>query len=416
MALLTQFRSFNYPSRLLMINQLGINMGFFMLMPYLADYLSGPLGLATWAVGLVIGVRNFSQQGMFFVGGTLAERFGYKLPIVAGCLIQTGGFALLVVAQSLPSLLIAAAAKGFAVALFSPAVRAYLAADSGDRKVEAFAMFNVFYQAGILLGPLVGSALLALDFRVATLCAAGAFAALTVAQLNALPQRAADPNPVVGEQRSILQDWRMVVGNRHFLAFAAAMTGRYVLSSQFYLALPIQATVLAPNHQSSLVAGMFALSSLVTITIQLRITDWFASRWRPGRSLVVGAMVMTASLFPLAVAPNGERFGTAAAITALLFSAVLLAAASAVMFPFEMRTVSLLSDDQLVATHQGFYGTIMGVGVLIGNCGIGSLMSAAHRFHADELVWSALVVVGLLAVAGLYRLDNCVIGIDQTQA
>lgn len=126
----------------------------------------------------------------------------------------TGGFALLVVAQSLPSLLIAAAATGFAVALFSPAVRAYLAADSGDRKVEAFAMFNVFYQAGILLGPLVGSALLALDFRVATLCAAGAFAALTVAQLNALPQRAADPNPVVGEQRSILQDWRMVVGNR----------------------------------------------------------------------------------------------------------------------------------------------------------------------------------------------------------
>lgn len=128
------FRGFNRPSRVLMINQFGINIGFYMLMPYLADYLAGPLGLAAWAVGLVMGVRNFSQQGMFFVGGTLADRFGYKPLIIAGCLIRTGGFALLVVAQSLPSVLIAAAATGFAGALFNPAVRGYLAAEAGNAR------------------------------------------------------------------------------------------------------------------------------------------------------------------------------------------------------------------------------------------------------------------------------------------
>lgn len=37
--------------------------------------------------------------------------------------------------------------------MFNPAVRAYLAIDSGERRVEAFALFNVFYQAGILAGP-----------------------------------------------------------------------------------------------------------------------------------------------------------------------------------------------------------------------------------------------------------------------
>lgn len=31
------FRGFNRPSRVLMINQFGINIGFYMLMPYLAD-------------------------------------------------------------------------------------------------------------------------------------------------------------------------------------------------------------------------------------------------------------------------------------------------------------------------------------------------------------------------------------------
>ncbi|WP_438823392.1 MFS transporter, partial [Nocardia farcinica] len=99
---------------MLMINQFAINTGFFMLMPYLAGYMAGPLGLAAWAVGLVLGIRNFSQQGMFLVGGTLADRLGYKPLIVAGCLLRTGGFALLAFADSLPALLIASAATGFA--------------------------------------------------------------------------------------------------------------------------------------------------------------------------------------------------------------------------------------------------------------------------------------------------------------
>lgn len=83
MSFIAQFRSFGWPSRLLMVNQFGINLGFYMLMPYLAGYLAGPLGLAAWAIGLVLGVRNFSQQGMFIVGGTLADRLGFKPLIVA---------------------------------------------------------------------------------------------------------------------------------------------------------------------------------------------------------------------------------------------------------------------------------------------------------------------------------------------
>ncbi|QUR69947.1 MDR family MFS transporter [Mycobacterium spongiae] len=403
MGLLAQFRSFNRPSRVLMVNQFGINLGFYMLMPYLADYLAGPLGLAAWAVGLVMGVRNFSQQGMFFVGGTLADRFGYKPLIVAGCLVRTGGFALLVFAQSLPSVLIASAATGFAGALFNPAVRAYLAVESGARKIEAFAMFNVFYQSGILLGPLVGLALLALDFRMTVLGAAAVFAALTIVQLLALPQHQADPS---SEPTSILVDWRTVVQNRPFLWFAATMIGCYVLSFQIYLALPMQASLLAPHNQSLLIAAMFALSGLVAIVGQLRITSWFAARWGVGRSLAVGATILAASFVPLAIVPNGLRFGTVAAIAALLLAASLLAIASAALFPFEMRTVVSLSGDRLVATHYGFYSTIVGAGILIGNVVVGSLMTVAHRVNADEIVWGSLILVGLVAAFGLSRLDR----------
>jgi MFS family permease len=403
MGAVRQFASFGWPSRMIMVNQFGINLGFYMLMPYLAGYLAGPLGLTAWAVGLVLGVRNFSQQGMFIIGGTLADRLGYKPLIVAGCLLRTAGFGLLVVAHSLPAILIASAATGFAGALFNPAVRAYLAADSGQRRVEAFAMFNVFYQAGILAGPLAGLALVVVDFRTAAAVAAAVFAVLTVAQLFALPQHAAD-EPT--EKTAILDDWRIVVANRSFLWFAAAMIGSYVLSFQVYLALPLHAAVLAPHHETLVVAAVFVVFGLVAVGGQLRITRLFTARWGTGRSLMIGMIILAVSFVPLMIVPNNGRFGTIAAIVALLASAALLAVGSAAVFPFEMDTVVSLAGNRLVATHYGFYNTIVGVGILAGNLATGALLQAARNAGADEALWGGLALVGLAAALALHRLDR----------
>ena len=386
-----------------MINQFGINLGFYMLMPYLAGYLAGPLGLAAWAVGLVLGVRNFSQQGMFIIGGTLADRLGYKPLIVAGCLLRTAGFGLLVVAESLPMVLIASAATGFAGALFNPAVRAYLAADSGDRRVEAFAVFNIFYQAGILAGPLAGLALMALDFRVTAAAAAAVFALLTVAQLFALPQHSATLN---AEKASVLDDWRAVVANRSFLLFAAAMIGSYVLSFQVYLALPLHAAILAPDAETLLVAAVFAVSGLVAVGGQLRITRVFGARWGAGRSLIIGTLILAVAFVPVAVVPDSGRFGLAASAIALLSAAALLAVGSAAVFPFEMDTVVSLAHNRLVATHYGFYNTIIGVGILAGNLGTGALMQAARDAGAPELIWAALSLIGGLTASALFYLNR----------
>ncbi|GAT10604.1 transporter [Mycolicibacterium novocastrense] len=386
-----------------MINQFGINLGFYMLMPYLAGYLAGPLGLAAWAVGLVLGVRNFSQQGMFIIGGTLADRLGYKPLIVAGCVLRTAGFGLLVTAQSLPAVLIASAATGFAGALFNPAVRAYLAADSGQRRVEAFAVFNVFYQAGILAGPLAGLALMVVDFRIVAAVAAAVFAVLTVVQLFFLPQHSAD-SPV--ENSAILDNWRIVLANRCFLRFAAAMIGSYVLSFQVYLALPLHAAALVPEHEAQLVAAIFVLSGLIAVGGQLHITRWFAARWGAGRSLTIGMLILSCSFVPLLLIPNDGRLGAAAAVVALLVSAALLAVGSAAIFPFEMDTVVSLASNRLVATHYGFYNTIVGVGILVGNLATGALFQAARSAGADALLWGGLALIGLLAGLALYRLDR----------
>ncbi|WP_055700254.1 MDR family MFS transporter [Streptomyces silaceus] len=409
----TQFRSYERSVQLLLANQFTINLGFYMLMPYLAQHLSGGLGLAGWLVGLVLGVRNFSQQGMFLVGGTLADRFGYKPLIVAGCVLRTVGFATLGLVDSVLALVVASAATGFAGALFNPAVRAYLAADAGERRVEAFALFNVFYQAGTLLGPLVGMLLTGVDFRITCLVAAAIFALLSVVQIRSLPARRGNDATGAGTGPGVLAQWRGIVRNRAFLLFSTAMIGSYVLSFQVYLALPLEVRRLGGDGQFGTVAValLFAASGLTTILAQTRVTAWCKERMAPGRALTWGLLTMGAAFVPLlaATAVPVPGAGTGRWLLAAVpptLAALLLALGTMIAYPFEMDTIVQLSGDRLVATHYGLYNTICGVGITLGNLLTGAALDAAREAGMSALPWLALLVLGLVCSGSLYGLHR----------
>ncbi|NGO14561.1 MFS transporter [Streptomyces sp. HC44] len=394
-----QVASFDRPARLLMMNQFAINLGFYMLMPYLADHLAHGLGLAAWAVGLVLGVRNLSQQGMFLVGGTLADRYGCKPMILAGCALRTVAFSLLAVAGSLPVLIAASALTGLAGALFNPAVRAYLAAEAGqERRVEAFAVFNVFYQAGILVGPLAGLALLAWDFSAVCAVAAIIFGALAVLQARVLPVRPPADRSAEPAWRAVAADWWTIAANRPFLLFAAAMSGSYVLAFQVYLALPLRARELF-GEQAGLVTGaVFAVSALAALSGQLKLTVWAKRTLSGPRAIVYGLVAMGAAFLPLLPA----SYGVVAGVGGLALCAALLAWGGALLYPFEMDTVVRLSGNRLVATYYGAYNTASGIAISLGNLAVGALFDTGVRW----LPWAVLAATGLLCaglVAALHR-------------
>ncbi|NBE50125.1 MFS transporter [Streptomyces boluensis] len=414
---LRQVSTYERSVQLLMVNQFTINLGFYMLMPYLAAHLSGTLGLAGLTVGLVLGVRNFSQQGMFLVGGALADRFGYKPLIVAGCVLRTVGFATLGLVDSLPALIAASAATGLAGALFNPAVRAYLAADAGERRLEAFALFNVFYQAGILLGPLVGMALTGVDFRVTCLVSAAIFAVLSIVQIRALPaRRAADSGSDSAGRastESVLAQWRSILANRPFLLFSGAMIGSYVMSFQVYLALPLEVRRLGGDGTGGTAATalLFAVSGLSTIVFQTRVTAWCKARMESGQALAWGLVTMGAAFLPLLAASaipvpdNGVGLWLLAATPPAL-AALLLALGTMIAYPFEMDTIVRLSGDRLVATHYGLYNTICGIGITLGNLLTGAALDTARAAGLAALPWCVLTTVGLLCAAALYGLHR----------
>ena len=99
-------------------SQFVFNIGFYAVVPFLALFLRDDMLLSGGLIGLILGLRTFSQQGMFILGGTLADRYGAKAIILAGCVVRVAGFLLLACGASLWPIILGACLTGVGGALF----------------------------------------------------------------------------------------------------------------------------------------------------------------------------------------------------------------------------------------------------------------------------------------------------------
>ncbi|MGJ5803826.1 MFS transporter [Streptomyces europaeiscabiei] len=388
-----EIRRFPFAVRLLLVNQLGVNMGFYLLIPYLATHLTENLGMSAAVVGIVLGVRNLSQQGLFIIGGSASDRLGARGVIIAGCALRTVGFGLFALGDGLPVLLAASVLSGLAGALFNPAVRAYLSQEAGEPKAEAFALFNVFATTGALIGPLLGSVLLLVDFRTSALTAAAIFAVLTVAQALVLPARKVEPSG-----GGVLGDWREVLGNRAFLAFALAMIGMFTLENQLYLLLPAGARE-ATGWDGA--AGLvFLVGTLANLTLQLRITKALKSRGDRPRWIGVGLAVTGLAFLPPAVGAGLGTSGWLAAVPVLL-GALLLHLGLMIASPFVMELIPRFGRPELTGTYFGIFYVLSGIAAAVGNTFVGWAMDAGERGGHAWVPWVCCALFGLLSAAGV---------------
>ena len=102
------FDSYRAETRTLLGAQLVFNLGFYAVVPFLAGAMRTEYGLGVTAIGLVLGARTFSQQGMFLIGGVLADRWGARRAILIGCLVRIVGYATLAAASDFTLFLLGA--------------------------------------------------------------------------------------------------------------------------------------------------------------------------------------------------------------------------------------------------------------------------------------------------------------------
>lgn len=399
---LALLRSFPRSVQLLVLNQYGVNTGFYMLVPYLSMHLTGNLGLSLAITGLVLGVRTLSQQGLFLIGGTAADRLGPHRVIIAGCALRSVGFAVFAFGSSVPLLLLASILSGLAGALFNPAVRSYIAVAEPTRRAEAFSVFNVFAQAGALSGPLIGSVLLAVDFRTVALAAAVIFAVLTLAQMRFLPA-----HRVERAETTVLRGWGAVLANRRFVLFTLAMLGMFALQTQMYLVYPVLAGRI--TDWGGAVAVLFLSTTIFSLLFQVRLTRWFDRRTSRGTAITAGLALMGAAfvaVLPVLWADRGHNvWEIVLAMAPLVLSALILEAGIMIAQPFVMELIPAYGNANISGTLFGMFYLVSGVAAAAGNALIGYGIDLGNGWPGAlvciALAWGSATGIWLLHRRGL---------------
>lgn len=385
--------------RLLVLGQLAFNLGFFLVLPFLAVHLADDLALTGGAVGLVLGLRTFSQQGLFLVGGALADRFGTKPVVMVGFAVRIVGLVLLATAQGLPLLVAGTVATGFAAALFSPAVEAQLAREAagleergGMARSEVFALFAVGGEIGAVVGPVLGGLLLQVGFAATALAAAGVFVVVALAFLRWLPS-----TPAAHAGESVFAGWREVLSDRAFLGLALAHSTWLVSYNQLYLALPVELE--RATGGASALGWLFALAAVLVVVLQLPLAGVVRSRLS---ALPVGFGLLALAFAVVAVAvavgvPAGP--GPAALVPAVAF-VVLLTLGQMIVVPLVQAAVGRLAGDRHLGARFGVLSSAGGVAVLLVSPVLGALQDGSRTSGAAAaLPWA--VAAALPAASAL---------------
>ncbi|WND23666.1 MDR family MFS transporter [Streptomyces violaceus] len=388
--------------RLLILTQLAFNVGFYAVLPFLAEHLGTAIGMAGWLVGFVLGLRTFSQQGLFVVGGWLVDRFGVRPVVLAGCVLRIAGFAWLAYAEASWAVIGAVLVIGFAAALFSPAVESEVARqavvweeEGRGSRTRLLALFSVAGQAGAFVGPLLGGLLLAVDFRTACLAGAAVFVLVLAGHLWLMPQH------IPGRARTRERGGaRVLLRNRRFLALCGAY-GSYLLAyNQLYLALPDEVRR-AAGSQAPL-SWLFALSSVLVVFTQLPVTRWAGDRLDLRRSMTAGLLLIAAGFAVVAAARPAGWTGVTGLLPAAGF-VVLLTVGQMLVVPAARAWVPDLAEEGRIGLYMGALSSVSGLIVLAGSAATGSLLDLGLP---AAVPWLVLAAVPALTVALLPRREE----------
>ncbi|MGG1905473.1 MFS transporter [Enterobacter ludwigii] len=360
---------------ILLGSQFVFNMGFYAVVPFLAIFLRDDMLLSGGLIGLILGLRTFSQQGMFIVGGALSDRFGAKIVILTGCLIRVAGYLLLAFGDSLWPIIFGACLTGVGGALFSPSIEALLAkagtqseAHGKRSRTEWFALFAVCGELGAVLGPVAGALLTGLGFRQVALAGAGVFIIALIVLYFCLPT-ARHRSPALK-----IVPWWTTFRQPRFVAFIIAYSSWLLSYNQLYLALPVEIHRSGGDEKD--LGPLFMLASVLIITLQLPLAR-FARRIGAVRILPVGFLLLSAAFAIVAIFATAEPSEGWLRLMPSVSFVTLLTLGQMLLVPSAKDLVPYFAEETTLGAHYGALSTAGGIAVLAGNLLFGSLLDRA---------------------------------------
>jgi MFS transporter, DHA1 family, multidrug resistance protein len=360
--------------------------GFFMIIPLLSLYYVDRLGWAAASIGLVLAVRQFTQQGLTPISGVLADRLGTKGLICTGLLLRTLGFASMAWADTFPLLLLSAALSAVGGSMFeSPKSAAVAALTDDTNRGRYYALTGVVSQIGLTLGTQAGALLLGFDFSLVALVGAGCFLLTFLVTLVFMPSV-----KVATESANLTDGLRLALHDKPFLAYNALLMGFWFLWVQLAISLPLAAKTVGGGPET--VGWIYAINSGLSIALQYPLLR-LASKWlRPLPILIAGVLLMAVGLGGIALMES---------VPGLLACSALFALGSLLAMPSQQTVTADLANPAALGSYFGVSSLALAIGGGLGNLSGGLLYDLGKGMLLPELPWLVFFLVGGAAAIGL---------------
>jgi DHA1 family multidrug resistance protein-like MFS transporter len=370
-----------------------MSFGFFMLIPLVSVYYTESLGFTAAMVGLALAVRQFSQQGLMLVTGSLAERIGYRPVLAIGMLIRSAGFGLFVIATDLPRLLLASFVAALGGAFFEVSARSLMARlVPSNHRTHGFAMWSLASNVGLALGPLLGALLIRTSFAMVCVVAAAVYIVGATSTMLLIPPGIRSSIGIV-RPPGLFKTIGIVTRDRTFVVFSIIMCGYYLLNTQLYITVPLE--TLRLTGTTNTLGLIYLVNSLVAIGLQFPLIKYASRRLGSLQIITSGVALLGVALLAI---------GLGGGLATILASVALLAVARVLVEPVMNTSVAGIASkagDGLLASYFGFSALSVAIGGSAGQLLGGWLFDLASELGRHAIPWLAFGAIGAVVTASL---------------
>lgn len=384
---------------------------------YLHEGLELPVNKAAWLSGLFGGAVWF----LAIIGGTVADRMGFRRALSFAYLILTVAYFLMGslgapwmsgVRHAIPIVPLAALVlllPAFGIALVKPCVVGTTARASRESvRSIGYSIYYTLVNIGSTGGPYVASMVrkhLSVDkvFIVASISVFLMFFAVLIFFKE--PRREAGQEiPTLGQ---VARNFMTVITNWRFMLFLLIFSGYWIVFWQQYIILPIYIHDYVSATTDTELTLIF--DPLVVISCTM-IVGFLTAKIRAFTAIILGTLISAVAWLVLIILPKTALFfhiGSSEIWGVAAIALMVLALGEIIQSPRYYDYISRLAPPGQQGTYMGFAFLPIGIGSLLGGPVSGALV---HHFgevqHRPDRIWVVVAGIGIATALLLWIYDK----------
>ncbi len=385
----------NYPRQFWLVagGVLLSSAGSSLIWPFQLIYISKTLTLPISSVATLITISSATGLAASFVGGTIADRFGRKIIMIAAQAANGLGYILMSSAHTYLGFVIPMTIMGVAMPFYSIGSDAMMAdIIPTEKRTGAFAILRMINNAGIAIGPAIGGLIVTKSYSLAFyLAAAGmiSYSLLLLTRVHETLQKKTDTSSA--PKHEVLGGYGRVLGDRNFVGFVSVIT--------FGMIAPLMMWVLLAVYMNKyygipeyLYSWLPITNALMCVFVQYPVT-MFTRRLPAKTAITLGMLVYALGVGSVAIMTGFWGFWLSMAIMSM---------GELILVPTGTKYVADLAPEELRGRYMSIYWLTWGLSRSVAPIVGGTL----HDAIAPQAIWWGGLAIGLTSTLALFLLSR----------